>query len=437
MKKPIPFLLLFLLLITLSGTAKSQDSLAYILQGLVEEDSLIREEMRFKQDGIVLPLRAIIQTFTHRSFNNHPGPFREANHRWEDYVPALSPLAATWVLKACGVRSRSTTQRLLTSNAMALGLTVGLTEMLKASVTETRPDGSDGNSFPSMHASLAFMGATILAREYGHISPWISIGGYTAATATQMLRIGHNAHWMNDVFMGAGIGVVSTNLAYFITDKILGPKGIAYNPRTQEEYLGRSGIRLLSGTETSGRELDVSDFAEAVGGFDLSGVRLRSSAAITTGFEAEWFPARNVYLAAIARYTMTQTKLDIPTGTVAWGELMHIYHGNVAAGWTASMEELLPTGGAWKGLRFSLRTLWGVRHNESIDYRRVADGQQLGETLMHIPSQLKPEGGAGFAIDFPGSRKQVIGFHVDYLHTFGTNLLPNRWVLSSSWKALF
>lgn len=427
-----------LLLFGIASTIKSQDSLAYYIQQFLTEDSLIHEEMRLNRDGLLMPVRGLIQTFTHRSFNNLPGPYREkGNHRWGDYGIALSPLAATWIMKACGVKSRSNTQRMLTANGMALGMTVGLTQLLKSTVTEERPDGSNSNSFPSMHASLAFMGATVLSREYGHISPWITIGGYTAATGTQMLRIGHNAHWMNDIFMGAGIGVVSTHIAYFLTDKIIGEKGIrrmSLSPSERAQLQAwnyrPSGFRLISGTETNGRSLDVADFAESANAsLDLTDIKLRSSASITAGFEAEWFLNDNLFLSAIGRYTMSQAKLQFPTDNItAWGEQIHIYHGDLAAGWVYPIT---------KDMRFGARTLWGVRYNEGVTFRRVAEGMQLGDPLLHINPQLRPASGAGIVIDMLQAHNQTVGFSIDYLHTFNTRFLANRWVIASSWKAMF
>ena len=309
----------------------SQDSLIHVIRQIITEDSLIHEEMRFNRDGLFMPLRGFIQTFTHRDFNELPGPYRPNNHRWEDYGVALTPLAATWLMKICGVKSRSNTRRMITANGLSLGLTVGLAQTLRWSVREKRPDGLGTNSLPSVHSSLAYMGATILSREYGHISPWITIGGYTAATGTQMLRIGHNAHWMNDIFLGAGIGVVSTNLAYFLTDKIIGAKGVRAMPFSASELAQLqawnncpSGFRLVSGSETNGRTLDVEDFAEAAEGFDLAGIKLRSSASITSGFEAEWFINNNLYLSAIGRYTMSQAKLEFPTSAVTASLFVYI-----------------------------------------------------------------------------------------------------------------
>ncbi len=432
-------LLLPLLLSCFATAGKSQDTLLHVIQQIITEDSLVREEMRFNRDGVFLPLRGIIQTFTLRSFNNLPGPFRKNDHCWEDYGVALSPLAATWVMKAFGVKSRSTTSRMVTANGLALGLTIGLSQVLQWSVTEARPDGTGNHSFPSMHASLAFMGATVLSREYGHISPWITIGGYAAATGTQMIRIGHNAHWMNDIFMGAGIGVVSTQLAYFLTDRLIGRKGIQRLPQSKSEEAQLrgwnncpSGFRLISGMETNGRSLDVEDFAEAASGFDMTGVKLRSSASITTGFEAEWFLNNSLFLSAIGRYTMSQAKLEIPNYNVtAWGEQMHLYHGNIATGW------LMPSVPWMKNTRIGVRTLWGVRYNEGVTFCKVAEGQKIGESLLNIKPQLRAEGGAGMIIDMLQSHCQTVGISIDYLHTFGTSFLANRWTICSSWKAIF
>lgn len=427
------WLLLILLGIALSTSA--QGNIDYVNQ-IALEDSLVREEMRFNHDGIFMPLRGVIQTFTHRNFNQMPGPYVKRDNHWGDWGLALSPLAATWTLKAFGVKSRSNTRRMVTANGLALGLTVGLSQTLRWSVNETRPDGSGNNSLPSMHAAVAFMGATMLSREYGHISPWISIGGYAAATGTQFLRVGHNAHWMNDIFLGAGIGVVSTNIAYYLTDKMLGPKGVRRMPVSSSELAQLnaakyrpSGFRLISGTETFGRTLTAADFAEAQEGFDLKDVELQTSASITTGVEGELYLTDYVSVGAIARYTMSQAKLRIPdNATTAWGELLHAYHGDVTLGLSTITV---------KDIRIGARLIGGVRYNEGTTFRKVAPDHQLGEALMNVKSQVRGEMGLGFVIDMLQSHNQTVGISIDYLHTFGTSFLPDRMVIGSTWKAMF
>ncbi len=71
------------------------------------------------------------------------------------------------------------------------------------------------NSFPSQHTSMAFVGATILHREYGHYSPWISVGGYAVAAWVGYSRIAQSYHWTADVLVGAAIGTLATNMVYW------------------------------------------------------------------------------------------------------------------------------------------------------------------------------------------------------------------------------
>lgn len=71
-----------------------------------------------------------------------------------------------------------------------------------------------------------FMTATMLNKEYGHYSPWVGISAYGVATATGLMRMANNKHWLSDVLVGAGIGIISTELGYWIADKIFKDKGL-------------------------------------------------------------------------------------------------------------------------------------------------------------------------------------------------------------------
>ena len=62
----------------------------------------------------------------------------------------------------------------------------------------------------------AFMGAEILRREYGEEYPGIAIAGYTVATGVGLMRIYNNRHWASDVLAGAGIGILSASLTYWL-----------------------------------------------------------------------------------------------------------------------------------------------------------------------------------------------------------------------------
>lgn len=154
--------------------------------------------------------------------NGYSRSFRHDYDDWLQYAPAGAMVA----LKACGVRGRSSWGRMLVSDAFSAGLMAIGVNSLKYSCRVMRPDGSSRNSFPSGHTATAFMAATMLHKEYGHRSPWYSIGGYTVATITGVTRQLNNRHWMSDIMVGAGIGILATELGYFLADLIFKEKGL-------------------------------------------------------------------------------------------------------------------------------------------------------------------------------------------------------------------
>lgn len=98
-------------------------------------------------------------------------------------------------------------------------LTWGVVSALKYSTHIERPDRNPNDknryySFPSGHTAMAFVAATIFHQEFKHHSVWYSVAGYTVATSVGALRMIHNRHWESDVFVGAGIGMLCTNLVY-------------------------------------------------------------------------------------------------------------------------------------------------------------------------------------------------------------------------------
>ena len=80
------------------------------------------------------------------------------------------------------------------------------------------------------------MGATLLAHEYGHKSVWIPISGYTVAAATGALRVLNNRHYVSDVLVGAAVGILSAELAYWATDAIFKDKKIFRSRRARVHY---------------------------------------------------------------------------------------------------------------------------------------------------------------------------------------------------------
>ena len=126
------------------------------------------------------------------------------------FLPSASYLALGFIP---GIKARHNTRdRLLaatTAHASMLVLGYGFKTIIK----EQRPDMSNRKSFPSGHVALAFTGAELMRMEYGTA---YGIGGYIAASTVAFLRLYNEKHWLNDVLMGAGIGILSARIGYWL-----------------------------------------------------------------------------------------------------------------------------------------------------------------------------------------------------------------------------
>ncbi|QEC72470.1 phosphatase PAP2 family protein [Arachidicoccus ginsenosidivorans] len=142
---------------------------------------------------------------------NHFSNFRT---KVDNYLQ-FSPLIANYALEAFGVPGKTDpfNQAMLTLKSEALML--GVTYLLKTTVREQRPDGSNHQSFPSGHTAQAFTAATLLCEQYGYRYKWLPYVAYTVAGGTGLLRMANNKHYICDVFMGAAIGILSVKVAYW------------------------------------------------------------------------------------------------------------------------------------------------------------------------------------------------------------------------------
>lgn len=132
----------------------------------------------------------------------------------------IVPMATAVGMNLAGVKASTPVAQALISKGAALGLTIGTTYGLKWMVPETRPDGSDDKSFPSGHAAIAFAGAHSLHKEYGHLSPWVSVAGYSVATFVAVDRIAKDRHHWYDVAAGAAIGLATSELSYQLSKRL-------------------------------------------------------------------------------------------------------------------------------------------------------------------------------------------------------------------------
>lgn len=132
--------------------------------------------------------------------------------RVDDYLQYL-PTVANMGLGLVGVKSKHDLKERTAITATAYLLMAAMVNGMKYTVREKRPDTNARNSFPSGHTATAFMGAELVRMEYGN---GIGAAAYVTAGAVAFLRLYNDRHWLNDVIAGAGIGMLSARLAFWL-----------------------------------------------------------------------------------------------------------------------------------------------------------------------------------------------------------------------------
>ncbi len=212
--------------------------------------------------------------------------------RIDDYTQFFGP-AMTLGLKVGGVEGRSQWGRMLASAGLSYAIMAGFVNGIKYTAKELRPDGSTYNSWPSGHTATSFVGATILHKEYGLTrSPWYSVAGYSVATATGIMRVLNNRHWVSDVLSGAGIGIMSGELAYFISDLIFKDKYLLrdYDSAIPDISENPSFFSVSMGIGLGNRSLDFSGItSESWDYVKMDDLKLEFQSATVMGVEGAYF----------------------------------------------------------------------------------------------------------------------------------------------------
>lgn len=223
----------------------------------------------------------------------------EFHHRFDDQLQ-FGGIALSTGLKLAGVEGRSAWGRYLASAGLSYAAMALMVNVVKYSAHEMRPDGSTANSFPSGHTATAFVGATVLHKEYGLTrSPWYSVAGYAMATTTGVMRSLNNRHWISDILVGAGIGILSTDIGYMLGDVMFKKRGIV-----REEREGLNDVRRnpsffsisMGASFTDDVPFDMTTLSDSyaeTGDVAVEGASLRVGTATNVQAELGYFPFKS------------------------------------------------------------------------------------------------------------------------------------------------
>ena len=132
--------------------------------------------------------------------------------RFDDYVQYV-PVAFYLTLDFMGLKAKHSFGERVAVAAVTYIAVTAISQGLKYTVREPRPDTGTRNSFPSGHTMTAFAGAELVRSEYG----WgVGLGAYALAATVGFMRMYNGRHWFNDVLAGAGLGILSARIGYWM-----------------------------------------------------------------------------------------------------------------------------------------------------------------------------------------------------------------------------
>ena len=132
--------------------------------------------------------------------------------RFDDYIQ-YAPVAFYLTLDFMGVKAEHSFGERVAVAAVTYISVTALSQSIKYIVREPRPDTGSRNSFPSGHTMTAFAGAELVRTEYG----WgVGMGAYALAATVGFMRMYNGRHWFNDVLAGAGFGILSARIGYWM-----------------------------------------------------------------------------------------------------------------------------------------------------------------------------------------------------------------------------
>lgn len=146
---------------------------------------------------------------------NHP----DFHTNSDDYL-AWAPSASIYLMDALHLKTKHTFAEHLILDAGSIIVAGGAGFVMRKITGNIDAYNTQGTKFPSGHTTNAFRGAEIFRQELKETHPVLSYSGYLVATTVGVLRIYNKNHLLTEVLAGAGLGILSTKLTYWVFDKV-------------------------------------------------------------------------------------------------------------------------------------------------------------------------------------------------------------------------
>jgi len=194
----------------------------YLHKGI--KSDYVEQAIKFNRKQLYYPVGLMLGGFL--ANGNGPESFKmeiveERNEHFPNFHTAIdnylqfAPIAAVYAMDAYGYKAQ---HDFINRSAILLKgelLMSAIVFTSKNAFHNLRPDGSAYNSFPSGHTAQAFAAATFLTEEYGSTYKWMPYVAYGAASFVGGLRMANNRHYISDVLLGAGIGILTMKVSYW------------------------------------------------------------------------------------------------------------------------------------------------------------------------------------------------------------------------------
>jgi membrane-associated phospholipid phosphatase len=184
----------------------------------------------FKPAGIIIPgsfllygcLKPVITSIQRTDDNiwtsvkkNHPDFHTTA----DDYL-MWAPSASIYLMDALHVKTKHSFTEHLILDVGSMAVAGGVGFVMRKISKNIDVFTTNDTKFPSGHTTNAFRGAEIFHQELKGSSPVLSYSGYLVATTVGVLRIYNKEHVLSEVLAGAGLGILSAKLTYWVFDRV-------------------------------------------------------------------------------------------------------------------------------------------------------------------------------------------------------------------------